>query len=89
MARHIDDFARHHVKVVELQLADNLGGDGPGIAEFGQQFAGKQYDHPAWVWGTASKAMTSTYDPKSFLDLYYLIDAHGRIVYLKAARTAL
>jgi hypothetical protein len=25
--------------------------------------------------------MTTTYDPMSFLDIYYLIDAHGRIAY--------
>ncbi|HZR11743.1 MAG TPA: redoxin family protein [Acidimicrobiia bacterium] len=88
MADHIDRFAQHHVKVVELQLADNLGGDGPDIATFGRRIANKQFTNPAWLWGTASHALTTTYDPKAFLDVYYLIDARGRIAYVNGSPDA-
>lgn len=88
MADQINQFAQHHVKVVELQLAKNLGGDGPDIATFGRSIAGKQFTHPAWVWGTASQALTDAYDPKAFLDVYYLIDAKGRIVYINGSPDA-
>jgi thiol-disulfide isomerase/thioredoxin len=42
MAAHIKEFGQHRVKVVELELANNLGGTGPDIATFGKELAGKQ-----------------------------------------------
>jgi thiol-disulfide isomerase/thioredoxin len=88
MATKIDQFAQHHVKVVELQLAGNLGGDGPDIAAFGRDIAGARFSHPAWLWGIASQQLTNTYDPKALLDLYYLIDAQGHIVYINGSPDA-
>ncbi len=85
MAQHIHQFAQQRVKVVELKTADNLGGGGPDIATFGRQFAGAKFTHPDWVWGTASQALTTAYDPKGYLDVYYLLDAGGHIVYVNSA----
>lgn len=84
MAQQINQFTHHHVKVVELELHANLGGDGPDIATFGRQIAGNQFTNPDWLWGTASQALTTTYDPKAYLDVYYLLDAHGHIDYINS-----
>jgi hypothetical protein len=88
MTQKIDEFAQHHVKVVELELADNLGGGGPDIATFGRRVAGKSFTHSAWLWGTAFQQLTSTYDPKSLLDVYYLLDARGRVIYINSSPEA-
>jgi hypothetical protein len=80
MAAHIDAFAHRGVKVVELRLADNLGAGGTDIGTFGRQLTGTKFTQPDWVWGEASRSLTATYDPNGYLDVYYLLDAHGRIV---------
>lgn len=85
MAQHIDAFAQRHVKVVELELADNLGAGSTDISRFGRQQAGAEFTHPSWVWGTASQALTTTYDPEGYLDVYYLLDARGKMAYVNSA----
>lgn len=78
MAAQIDQFARHHVKVVELELFDNLGAGSSDIAAFGRSLAGPKFTDPDWVWGNASQAMTTTFDPNAYLDVYYLLDQRPR-----------
>ena len=73
------------VQVVELELYNNLGGQGPDIATFGRQYAGRAYSSPGWVWGTASQDMSLAYDPQGYLDIYYLVDAEGRIRYVNGS----
>lgn len=85
MAVRINQFARHGVKVVELRLADNLGAGGTDIATFGRQLTGAKFTNPDWIWGEASQTLTRTYDPKGYLDIYYLLDASGRIIYYNSA----
>jgi thiol-disulfide isomerase/thioredoxin len=85
MAQHIDQFSSHHVRVVELELAGDLGQPGPTIASFGQQFAGHEYTNSDWSWGVASSQMTATYDPHTYLDIYYLLNAQGKIVYINSS----
>ena len=88
MAKQIDQFSQHHVKVVELELFDNLGAGSSDIRTFGHSLAGNKFGHPDWVWGNASQALTSTFNPKSYLDIYYLIDANGKIAYYNSAPEA-
>jgi hypothetical protein len=71
--------------MVELEFFDNLGAGSSDIGTFGRQFAGDKFTDPDWVWGTASQALTTTFDPKSYLDVYYLINAQGQIVYYNGA----
>jgi cytochrome oxidase Cu insertion factor (SCO1/SenC/PrrC family) len=88
MAGKIDQFAQHHVKVVQLELAGNLGGDGPDIATFGRQIAGDRFNDPNWIWGTASQSLTNSYDPKALLDVYYLLDTQGHVTYINGSPEA-
>jgi len=73
------------IEVVELEDYADLGQPGPGIASFGRRFAGAAYHSPGWVFGTASQALTQAYNPRGYLDIYYLVDASGRIVYINSA----
>jgi thiol-disulfide isomerase/thioredoxin len=79
MAAQIGRLSAMHVRVVELELAGDLGQAGPTIETFGRQLAGAAYADPDWIFGVASTGLTTTYDPASDLDIYYLIDSSGRI----------
>jgi thiol-disulfide isomerase/thioredoxin len=72
IAQNITRLSSRHVRVVELELA-------------GQQFAGHEYSNPDWIWGVASSQMTQTYDPHAYLDIYYLLNAQGKIVYVNGS----
>lgn len=85
MAQKIDEFAAHRVRVVELEMAGDLGQPGPSISAFGHQLAGAAYTNPDWMFGVASAGLTTTYNPASYLDIYYLIDAAGRITYVNGS----
>ena len=85
MAQNITKFSRHRVRVVELEMAGDLGQPGPSISSFGRQLAGRQYTNPDWSWGEASMRMTYTYDPNTYLDIYYLLNAQGQIVYINGS----
>jgi thiol-disulfide isomerase/thioredoxin len=85
MAAQIGTFAAHHVRVVELELAGDLGQSGPGITDFGRQLAGAGYHNPDWTFGVAGPALTTTYDPNGYLDVYYLLDAAGHIAYVNSS----
>jgi hypothetical protein len=85
MASSIDRFAGNHVRVVELEMADDLGQSGPSITDFGRQLAGSSYLNPDWTWGVASSSLTTTYNPSGYLDIYYLLDASGKVVYVNSS----
>lgn len=73
------------VSVVELELYNNLGGQGPDITSFGRRCAGAFYSDPSWTWGTASQDLSLAYDSKGYLDVYYLLDADGRVRYVNGS----
>lgn len=79
VADHIDLLKRHGVKVVELRLANDLGASGPGLQAF-QRAVGSKAFSQNWYWGEASMQQTLTLDPHGYPDIYYLVDAHGKIV---------
>lgn len=85
VAANIDRFAAAGTRVVTLELADNLGQSGPSIDQFGRQLAGPAYRNPNWQFGTASQALTRSYDPKAYLDIYYLLDRDGNVVYVNGS----
>ena len=85
MAQQIGTFDGHGVRVVELEMADDLGEAGPSISDFGTQLAGPVYTNPDWTWGVASTGLTTTYDPAGDLDIYYLVDASGHITYINSS----
>ena len=73
------------VRVVELELYDDLGQSGPSISEFGRVLAGAHYASGEWQWGDASQAMSERYDPKAYLDIYYLLGRDGHIRYVNSS----
>lgn len=79
MASAIDTFDGDHVRVVELEMYNDLGQSGPSIAEFGKALAGASYTNPDWTFGTASSDLTTTYNPSGYLDIYYLLNSAGKI----------
>jgi thiol-disulfide isomerase/thioredoxin len=85
MAAQIPTFAAQRVRVVELELANDLGQSGPSITAFGQQLAGAAYDNPDWTFGVASAGLTATYDPAGYLDIYYLLDSSGHVTYVNSS----
>jgi len=88
MAQDVGRLAADGVRVVELELYGDLGGPGPDIATFGRQNAGPAFADPDWIWGSASRRMSLAYDPAGYLDIYYLLDTHGRIRYVNSSPAA-
>ncbi|GAC1397010.1 MAG: hypothetical protein NVSMB52_10660 [Chloroflexota bacterium] len=82
MTQHIKDLKSRGVRVVELELYNNLGGSGPTLTSFRQSYGGSMARNPDWVWGTASQQLSIAYDPKSYLDIYYLLDSQGNVNYV-------
>ena len=72
------------VRVVELELYDDLGQSGPTIAQFEHAFASRSTSAD-WLWGNASRAMSERYDPKAYLDIYYLLGRNGHIRYVNSS----
>lgn len=82
MAVNLPKLSADGVRVVEIELYKDLGQPGSDMATFGKALAGSQYSNPDWVFATSSKRLTQVYDPKSYLDIYYLINSKGQITYI-------
>lgn len=78
-AQHIADLERAHVALVEMEAYDNLGGNGPTLASV-KSGIGKAAGAPDWYWGILDERQTATIDPKSLMDVYYLVDERGMVV---------
>lgn len=79
VGEHIAMLKRRGVNVVELRLAKDLGAPGPGLQAFARA-VGPRASSANWYWGEATQMQTVTLDPKGYPDLYYLINARGKIV---------
>lgn len=88
VAANLAQLRAHGVRVVELELYRDLGQPGPDIAAFGRAYAGAAYGDADWTWGTASARLSYAYDPNGYLDVYYLVDAQGRIAYVNGSPAA-
>lgn len=85
------NLARLHaagVRVEEVELYADLGQPGPSMPRFAQVLAGPQFGNPAWTFGVSSAGLTHTYDPQSYLDIYYLLNAQGHISYVNSSPSA-
>jgi hypothetical protein len=49
------------------------------------EYAGRSAANPDWTFGLASAALSREYDPQGYQDIYYLLDASGRITYVNGA----
>jgi thiol-disulfide isomerase/thioredoxin len=88
MAQNVSKLAADGVRVVEVELYQDLGQSGPSITDFGKTLAGANYASPDWTWGISSAALTRTYDPANYLDVYYLLNAEGTITYVNGSPAA-
>jgi len=84
----IGRLERAHVRVVELENAEDLGQEGPSMESFATHLAGEDIHNPDWTFGVASAALTKSYNPEGNLDVYYLLNAEGRIAYINSSPAA-
>ena len=73
------------VQVIEVEDYADLGQPGPAMTSFGPQLAGAAYHNPGWTFGTASPALTRAYNPRGYLDIYFLLGPSGHIAYVNSA----
>lgn len=85
MAQHIAALAGDGVRVLEIENYHDFGQPGPSVSTFAKALAGSAFGNPDWTFGEASAALTHTYNPKAYLDIYYLIDAKGKISYVNSS----
>ncbi len=85
MAQNLAKLHADGVRVEEVELYADLGQSGPSMGAFARALAGPQYGNPAWTFGVSSAALTRTYDPQSYLDIYYLLNAKGQISYVNSS----
>lgn len=85
MAQNIAELRSDGVRVYEVELYRDLDQTGPPMTQFSRALAGPEAANPDWTFGTSSEALTRTYDPQSYLDIYYLLDANGRVTYVNSS----
>lgn len=79
VAQHIAELQRHHVALIEMEAYDDLGASGPTLQSV-KDGIGNAAIASNWHWGILSEEQTLAIDPKSSMDVFYLIDAHGKVV---------
>jgi cytochrome oxidase Cu insertion factor (SCO1/SenC/PrrC family) len=85
MAQNLARLKAAGVRVAEVELYQDLGQTGPSMAQFAKTLAGAAYGSPGWTFGISSAALTRTYDPQAYLDIYYLLNARGQVTYVNSS----
>ena len=85
MAQNVATLAADGVRVIEVENYADLGQSGPAMGTFAKTLAGSAFTNADWTFGEASSTLTHTYNPKAYLDLYYLINAKGKITYVNSS----
>ncbi len=85
MAQNVATLAADGVRVVEVENYADLGQSGPSMNAFAKTLAGSAFSNPDWTFGEASSSLTHIYNPKAYLDIYYLINAKGKITYVNGS----
>lgn len=78
-------FERRGIKVIELELYNDLGYSGPPVASFVNSYAPIAYSNGTIIPALAGYNMTAVYDPKGYLDIYYLISGNGTVLYINSS----
>ncbi len=84
MAQGISKLSADGVRVVEVELYNDLGQSGPSMQQFAKSLAGSEFTNPDWTFGVSSSTLTREYDPKGYLDIYYLLNANGDVYYVNS-----
>jgi thiol-disulfide isomerase/thioredoxin len=85
MAQNLAKLHAYGVRVEEIELYQDLGQSGPSMGTFAKALAGAQATNPDWTFGVSSVGLTRTYDPQSYLDIYYLLNAKGQVAYVNGS----
>lgn len=85
MAQNVATLAADGVRVVQIENYADLGQSGPPMGTFAKTLAGSAFTNPDWTFGEASSSLTHTYNPKAYTDLYYLINAEGKLTYVNSS----
>ena len=67
------------LQLVILQTYRNEGGEGPNVTEFVAKWAPTLSHVDNVTIGEATSGLEAAYNPRHYPDIYYLIDAQGRI----------
>jgi thiol-disulfide isomerase/thioredoxin len=84
LAQNLSRLEADGVRVVEVENFDDLGQSGPPLGEFAKVLAGSERTSRDWTFAEASPGLTHTYNPHSYLDIYYLLNAQGQVVYVNS-----
>lgn len=87
MAKHIAELDSRGVRVVQLEVANDLGYPGPPLGAF-HAAVGSAGNAPNWYWGQASPEQTNVLDPGGYPDIYYLVNPNGTIAAVNGAPAA-
>ncbi len=79
LARHTGILQKDGLRVVVLRNYRNGGYTGPHIAAFTAKVLPGFKAPQNWVLGQASRALDKRYNARHYPDIYFLIDANGRI----------
>ena len=74
-------FKNHGIKVVEVELYNDLGYSGTPIASFVSDYAPAAEKYSNFESAVSSYGLTLAYDKDGYLDVYYLIGPNGKIIY--------
>ncbi len=74
-------FRQRGIKVIEVELYKDLGYNGPLISNFVMSYAPAAYSSGTVIPAISGYNMTAAYDPKGYLDIYYVISSNGRVLY--------
>ena len=77
IAEHLTEMEQAGLQIIQLKLYNDLGYPGPSVQEFARAYTRPGRSSSAWLWGDASEALSYTYDPKGYPDIYFLIDKDG------------
>jgi|GEM_PF-744374 len=77
--QYYSQLTRSGVIILTVESYNNLGYPGPSISQFAQYYAGGV--RPNWLFGTTTQQATYIYNPQADLDIFYVINSAGQIVY--------
>lgn len=87
VGQHIAELRARGVRVVQLEVANDLGYPGPPLSAF-RKAVGAAGSSPNWYWGTLTEGQSLALDPRAYPDIYYLVDARSRVVGIDGAPAA-
>jgi thiol-disulfide isomerase/thioredoxin len=85
MAQNLRRLSADGVRIDEIELYADLGQPGPSMAQFAETLAGAEYRNPDWTFGVSSAGLTRAYDPQGYLDIYYLLNVKGQVIYVNSS----